>query len=163
MPDLLIACKWLEHTSVGTAVRESLWLFPTIETLHLFGIVLLVGSTSALDLRLMGLSLRNQSVSKVVARLLPWAWVGFTVQIVTGILLFSSEAAKLYTNPAFRLKMLMILLAGVNAMVLHWTAYRSVDKWDDTPSTPIGAKVAGALSILFWFGIVAAGRWIAFI
>jgi hypothetical protein len=163
MPDMLSACKWLEHTPVGTAVRESLWLFPTIETLHLFGIVLLVGSTSALDLRLLGLSLRNQSVSKVVARLLPWAWVGFTVQIVTGILLFSSEAAKLYTNPAFRLKMLMILLAGVNAMVLHGTAYRSVDKWDDAPSTPIGAKVAGALSILFWFGIVAAGRWIAFI
>jgi hypothetical protein len=163
MPDMLSACKWLEHTSVGTAVRESLWLFPMIETLHLFGIVLLVGSTSALDLRLLGLSLRNQPVSSVAARLLPWAWVGFAVQILTGILLFSSEAAKLYANPAFRLKMLMILLAGINAMVFHWTAYRSVDKWDDAPNTPIRAKVAGALSILFWFGIVAAGRWIAFI
>jgi hypothetical protein len=163
MPDMLIACKWLEHTSVGTAVRESLWLFPTIETLHLFGIVLLVGSTSALDLRLLGLSLRNQPVSNVAARLLPWAWVGFTVQIVTGTLLFSSEATKCYTNLAFRMKMLMILLAGINAMVFHWTAYRSVGKWDDAARTPIGAKVAGTLSILFWFGIVAAGRWIAFL
>jgi hypothetical protein len=163
MPDMIGLCKWLEQTSIGTAVRDSLWLFPTIETLHLFGIVLLVGSTSALDLRLLGLSLRNQSVSTVAARLLPWAWVGFVVQIVTGILLFSSEATKCYVNLAFRLKMLMILLAGVNAMVFHWTAYRSVGKWDDAPSTPIGAKLAGSFSILLWFGIVAAGRWIAFI
>jgi hypothetical protein len=163
MPNMLSLCRWLEHTSVGTSVRESLWLFPTIETLHLFGIVLLVGSTSALDLRLLGLSMRGQSVSKLAARLLPWAGVGFAVQIVTGILLFSSEAAKCYINIAFRMKMLMILLAGVNAIVFHYTAYRSVGKWDDAARTPIGAKVAGTLSILFWFGIVAAGRWIAFI
>ena len=115
------------------------------------------------DLRLLGLSLRNQPVSTVAGRLLPWAWVGFLVQIVTGVLLFSSEATKCYTNMAFRLKMLMILLAGVNAMVFHWTAYRSVGKWDDAPTTPIGAKFAGSFSILLWFGIVAAGRWIAFI
>ncbi len=163
MPDMMSFCKWLEHTSVGTHVRESLWLFPTIETLHLFGIVLLVGSTSALDLRLLGLSLRDQSVSKVAARLLPWAWVGFAVQITTGLLLFSSEAVKCYTNIAFRMKMLMILLAGVNALVFHWTAYRSVEKWDDAATTPIAAKFAGSFSILLWFGIVAAGRWIAFI
>ena len=156
-------CKWLEQTSVGITVRDSLWLFPTIETLHLFGIVLLVGSTSALDLRLLGLSLRNQSVSTVAARLLPWAWVGFVVQIVTGALLFSSEATKCYTNPAFRLKMLMLLLAGVNAMGFHLTAYRSVGKWDNAAATPFGAKLAGSFSILLWFGIVAAGRWIAFI
>jgi hypothetical protein len=93
---------------------------------------------------------------------LPWAWVGFVVQIVTGIILFSSEATKCYTNLAFRLKMLMILVAGINAMVFHWTAYRSVDRWDETPGTPIGAKIAGSVSILLWFGIVAAGRWIAF-
>jgi len=163
MPDMIGLCKWLEQTSVGMTVRDSLWLFPTVETLHLFGIVLLVGSTSALDLRLLGLSLRNQPVSTVAGRLLPWAWVGFLVQIVTGVLLFSSEATKCYVNLAFRLKMLMILLAGVNAVVFHWTAYRSVGKWDDAPGTPLGAKLAGSFSLLLWFGIVAAGRWIAFI
>jgi hypothetical protein len=163
MPDMLSFCKWLEHTWVGTEVRESLWLFPTIETIHLFGIVLLVGATSALDLRLLGLSMRGQSVSKLAGRLLPWAWAGFAVQIMTGVLLFSSEASKCYINLAFRLKMLMIVLAGLNALGFHFTAYRSVHRWDDSARTPIGAKVAGTLSILFWFGIVAAGRWIAFI
>jgi hypothetical protein len=163
MLDMIGLCKWLEQTSVGSTVRNSLWLFPVIETLHLFGIVLLVGSTSALDLRLLGLSLRNQPTTQVAARLLPWAWAGFLVQIVTGLLLFSSEATKCYANIAFRLKMLMILLAGINAMVFHWTAYRSVGKWDSSATTPLGAKFAGAFSILLWFGIVAAGRWIAFI
>ena len=163
MPDMFSFCKWLEHTVVGTHVRESLWLFPTIETLHLFGIVLLVGSTSALDLRLLGLAMRAQSVSNIARRLLPWAWVGFAVQVVTGLLMFSSEATKMYINDAFRAKMLMILAAGLNAAVFHYTSYRSVGKWGESSFTPIGAKIAGTLSILLWFGIVAAGRWIAFI
>jgi hypothetical protein len=162
MPDLYSWCKWLEHTAVGTQVRESLWLFPTIETLHLFGIVVLVGSTSALDLRLLNLMMRGEPVSKLAPRLLKWAWAGFAVQVVTGSLLFSSEATRCYDNPAFRLKMLLIALAGVNALGFEWT-YRSVAKWGEGPSTPIAAKAAGCLSILFWFGIVAAGRWIAFI
>jgi hypothetical protein len=163
MPSLFSLCKWLEQTSVGASVRDSLWLFPTIETLHLFGIVLLVGSTSFFDLRLLGLIMREQPVSKIVGRMVPWALAGFLVQTVTGFLLFSSEATKCFTNTAFRVKMLMIVLAGMNAVFFHWTAYRSVNKWDAAPSTPVGAKVAGALSILFWFGIVAAGRWIAFV
>lgn len=159
---MLSLCRWLEHTTVGTSVRESLWLFPTIETLHLFGIVVLVGSTSALDLRLLDLAMRDQPVSKLAGRLLKWAWAGFVVQVVTGLLLFSSEATKCYPNPAFRVKMAFILLAGVNALIFEWT-YRSVAKWDVGAATPLGAKLAGLFSILLWFGIVAAGRWIAFI
>jgi len=121
-----------------------------------------VGSTAALDLRLLNLAMRGQSVSKLAGRLLKWAWAGFVVQVVTGLLLFSSEATKCYPNPAFRVKMLLILLAGVNALVFEWT-YRSVAKWDEAASTPMGAKLAGLFSILLWFGIVAAGRWIAFV
>jgi hypothetical protein len=161
LPDIVSVLTWLEHTTVGTTVRESLWLFPTIETLHLFGIVLLVGATSVLDLRLLNFTLRGQPVSQLAPKLLKWAWAGFLIQVITGLLLFSSEAVKCYNNPAFRLKMLLIVLAGVNALVFEWT-YRSVANWDTTPSTPIAAKVAGTLSILLWFGIVAAGRWIGF-
>jgi hypothetical protein len=163
MPDMISICMWVEETYVATTIRQSLWLFPIIETLHLFGIVLLVGATSALDLRLMGISMREQSVSKLAGRLLPWAWAGFLIQIVTGFLLFISEASRCYTNVAFRYKMLGILLAGVNAVVFHYTTYRSVRQWDESPVGPLGAKIAGFVSIILWFGIVAAGRWIAFI
>src|SRR5882672_2532360 len=82
MPQLLTLCKWLEQTSVGAGVRESLWLFPAIETVHLFGIILLVGSTVAFDLRLLGFALREHSVSRLASRLLPWAWIGFAVQVL---------------------------------------------------------------------------------
>jgi hypothetical protein len=85
--------------------------------------------------------------------------VGFAVQVTTRLLLFSSEATKCYTNLAFRLKMIMILLAGLKALLFHTTVYRRVDLWGENSPTPMGAKVAGTFSILLWFGIVAAGRW----
>ena len=109
-------CQWLEQTTVGTSIRESLWLFPIIETVHIFGIILLVGATSILDLRLMGLTFRDEPVSKLAERFLPWAWAGFLIQVVTGLLLFSSEATKMYGNLGFDIKMLLILVAGINAL-----------------------------------------------
>ena len=158
-----VICLWLEQTSMGTAVRESLWLFPVIETIHIFGIILLVGGTSILDLRLMGLTFREEPVTKLAKRFLPWAWAGFIIQVVTGVLMFASEATKMYINAAFQIKMLMIVAAGVNAFVFHSLAYQSVGKWENDPVAPVSARVAGLISILFWFGIVAAGRRIAYV
>src|SRR6202521_3967389 len=163
MQFIITICQWLEQTAVGTNIRESLWLFPVIETVHIFGIILLVGATSILDLRLMGLTFRDEAVSKLAQRFLPWAWAGFLIQVTTGLLLFSSEATKMYGNLAFQIKMLMIVAAGLNAFVFHSLAYQSVGKWDKDPVAPMSARVAGLISILFWFGIVAAGRWIAYV
>jgi hypothetical protein len=156
-------CQWLEQTAVGTSIRESLWLFPVIETVHIFGIILLVGGTSILDLRLMGLTFRDEPVTKLAKRFLPWAWSGFAIQVVTGLLMFASEATKMYINTAFQIKMLMILAAGLNAFIFHSLAYQSVGKWEKDPVAPVSARIAGLISILFWFGIVAAGRWIAYV
>ncbi len=163
MGEVLAFCKWLDHTGMGKAIRDSVWLFPVIETLHIFGIVSLVGATSILDLRLMGLTFRDESFSKLARRFLPWTWFGFLTQLVTGLLLFSSEAVKMYGNWAFQLKMVLILVAGMNAVVFHSLAYKSVDTWDGDPVAPVSARLAGTLSILLWFGIVAAGRWIAYV
>ena len=148
---------------MGAGVRESLWLFPAIETLHLLGMTALVGTAAVFDLRLLGCVLRRERVSDLAGRLLPWTWAGFALQVVTGILLFSSEAVKVYTNPAFRVKMLLIFLAGVHALIFHWGVYRDVASWDDSGVLPAGAKVAGFVSILLWIGIVAAGRFIGFV
>jgi hypothetical protein len=159
---MLPFCRWLEQTSVGAGVRESLWLFPAIETLHLLGMAALVGTIVVFDLRLLGWMLQRERVSELAARLLPWSWVGFAVQVVTGALLFTSEAVKVYTNPAFRVKMLLIFLAGVHALIF-WSFYRDMASWDDSGVLPAGAKVAGFVSILLWIGIVAAGRFIGFV
>jgi uncharacterized protein DUF6644 len=155
-------CQWLETQGWSVAIHQSLWLFPLIETAHLFGIILLVGATSAFDLRLIGWSMKGEPVSRIARRLLPWAWIGLTIQVVTGFCLFASEATRCWENKAFRIKMMMLLFAGLNALVFHQTAYRRVAGWEVSP-TPAGAKFAGCFSILLWFGIVAAGRWIAFL
>ena len=160
---LLHYCSWLEHTGLGKSIRDSAWLFPIIETLHIFGIIALVGSTSILDLRLLGLSFRDEAVTVLARRYLPWAWFGFIVQVVTGLLMFSSEAVKMYGNWAFQVKMLLIVIAGLNAVVFHALSYQSVGKWDREPVAPLSARVAGTVSILLWFGIVALGRWIAYV
>jgi hypothetical protein len=163
MPSLSAWCQWLEHTPLAIWVRDSRWGFPVIETVHLFGIVSLVGSTSVLDLRFWGVLFKDEPVSSLVGRLVPWAWAGFAVQVVTGFFLFSSEATRCYGNHAFEIKMALILLAGVNMLVFHTTTYKQVAHWDRDPVSPPGAKFAGLFSILLWFGIVAAGRFIAYV
>ena len=148
---------------MGSSVRESLWLFPAIETVHLLGMAALVGTITVFDLRLLGWLMRRQRVSELARRLLPWTWLAFLVQVVTGITLFLSEAAKVYANPAFRLKMVLILLAGLHALIFHKIVYRNVATWDDGEVLPIGAKVSGLVSLLLWVAIVAAGRFIGFV
>jgi len=123
----------------------------------------LVVSVATLDLRLLGWTLRRARVSDLARRLLPWIWSAFAVQVITGALLFSSEAVKLYDNPAFRMKLLLILLAGVQALIFHFVAYHHLSAWDDRGAIPIGAKLSGALSLLLWTAIVTAGRFIGFV
>jgi len=152
---MLEFCQWLDQTSVGAAIRQSLWLFPAIETVHLLGMAALVGTITVLDLRLLGWAMPRQRVSQVAARLLPWAWLGFGVQVVTGVLLFSSEAVKIYGNPA--------LCAGIQALIFQIVVHRKLPAWDERPSLPVVAKVMGMISILLWVAIVTAGRFIGFI
>lgn len=160
---MLEFCQWLDQTAVGSTIRQSLWLFPAVETVHLLGMAALVGTITVLDLRLLGWAMPQRRVSEVVPRLLPWAWLGFGVQVITGVLLFSSEAVKIYGNPAFRLKMLLLLLAGIQALIFQTVVSRRLQAWDDRPSLPAMAKVTGITSILLWLGIVTAGRFIGFV
>jgi len=156
-------CGWLEQSPIGAAVRQSLWLFPAIETVHLLGMTVLVGTVAAFDLRLLGWALQRTRVSDVARRLLPWTWMGFGLQVMTGALLFSSEGVKMYVNPAFRLKMLLICLAGVQALIFRLVAGRNLAAWDERAAVPVAARIGGLISILLWIGVVAAGRWIGFI
>jgi hypothetical protein len=160
---MLEFCQWLEQTAVGSTIRQSLWLFPAIETVHLLGMAALVGTITVLDLRLLGWAMPQKRVSEVTARLLPWVWLGFGVQVVTGVLLFSSEAVKIYGNPAFRLKMILLLLAGIHALIFQTVVSRKLPAWDDRPALPVMAKTMGMISILLWIAIVTAGRFIGFV
>lgn len=161
---LLGICQWLEHSSLGMAIRDSDWIFYLIESIHVFGIVLMVGTVATMDLRLLGMGMfRRQPVSEAAGQLLPLTWLGFAIQFITGSFLLISEAAtKLYVSPSFWIKMGLIFLAGVNMTVFHFTVYRNVTKWDSAAVTPAGARAAAWISLTLWTGVVFAGRGIAY-
>jgi len=145
-------CIWLYGSGMGTAIRESIWIFPIIETVHVLGIALLAGTVSLLDLRLLGIILKSQSVEQVARQVLPLTWAGFGVMLVSGFLLFSAEAADSYGNIPFRIKLVLMGLAGLNALVFH-----------RNPVTPLRARLAGGCSITLWAGVICAGRAIAYV
>ena len=140
-------------------MRDSLWIFDITETIHTLGIILVAGTIMLVDLRLLGLGLRREPVSDVISRIVPWTLSGFGLMFFTGGWLFSAEASKLYHSPAFRIKMALLSLAGLNALIFHLTVYRKAAEWD---GVPVRAKIAGLLSLLLWICIIAAGRAIAY-
>src|ERR1700683_5264521 len=151
----------LQHLSLPTQIRESDWMFPTIETVHVFALVLVVGSIMTVDLRLLGLANKERPFSQVAAEMLPWTWTAFAVAALAGMLMFSSKALTYYGNIPFRLKMACLLLAGINMVMFHWLGTRHLAVWD-RGRPPRAAKLAGGASLLLWTTIVAAGRWIGF-
>lgn len=156
------AAAWLETLALPTAIRESAWLYPIFETLHVAAIALVVGSIATVDLRLLGIARRDQPVWRVAHSALPWTWIAFVAAVVTGALLFSSSALKYLDNPPFQLKLVLLVLAGVNMAAFQFGPGRGIGEWKDGEA-PLAAKVAGGLSLIFWIGVVAAGRWIGFV
>jgi len=159
---LLSLCHWLENTPPAIALRESVWAFDVLETVHTLGIVLVAGTIMLVDLRLLGLALKREPVSDVVSRIVPRTLLGFCLMFVTGSILFAAEAVKLYSSPAFRIKLVLLALAGLNAVLFHLTVYRHAADWNSAAVTPARARMAGALSLLLWACIIAAGRAIAY-
>ena len=125
-------------------------------------IVMVVGSISRFDLRLLNIASRDRSVTELYGEVLPWTWISFACAAMAGSLLFSSHATKYYHKFPFRMKMLLLLLLGVNAAIFQLRTYRSVAGWDREARIPLAAKLAGGSSLLFWICVVALGRWIGF-
>lgn len=156
-------CRTIENLPFAVAISESEWLFPTIETVHVLALCLVVGSIAMLDLRLLGVTTRKLGVLQLSDEVLPWTWTAFVVAAASGALMFSSAAAKYYMNVPFRLKICLLALAGINMAVFHFTAFRAVRDWNLVLPTPRSARIAATLSLVFWIGVVFAGRWIGFV
>ena len=147
---------------VAAAVRESGWLFPTIETVHVAALVTVVGTIVIVDLRLLGLASADRPISALSAEVLPFTWGAFLVAFTTGFLMFASSAVTYAANAPFRIKMALLLTAGLNMAGFHFLTHRGAGRWDQTRSPPVPVKLAGAASLLLWIGIIAAGRWVGF-
>lgn len=151
----------ISQTSWAQDIAGS-WMFPALETVHVFSLVAVLGTVVVVDWRLIGFASREFSVVRLSRQALPWTWIGFLLAVVSGALMSVGQAEEYVTNPAFQLKLLLIVLAGLNMLVFHVLTWKTVAAWDQTAPTPVAARVAGGLSLALWVAVVAAGRWIAF-
>ena len=154
--------SWLEKSNVSLFVQQSPLGFPTIETIHVIAITLVFGTIAIVDFRLLGLGSNNRPVTELCRDVLPWTWTAFVVAAISGSLLFISQATQYFENTAFRLKMLLLLAAGINMLIFEFITFRGVASWDRNTKVVLPGQLAGAISLVCWLGIVGFARWIGF-
>ena len=155
----------LEGSALGQAMRQWLWLYPSVEIVHIVGIGLLFGSIAVLDLRLLGVS-RTIAVRSLARHVLPWTAASFILIVPSGFLMFTAHASDFISSPIFVLKMGLILAAGLNAALFHAIVSPSMEVWDSEEMRRLGpppsARLSAALSLAIWMAVIACGRLLAY-
>lgn len=152
----------IEASSLGVSIAESTWAFPFIETLHVIALITVIGTIAIVDFRLLGWAGMKNSVTQLSNDTLKWTWAAFILAAITGGLLFVSKASTYMVNPYFLVKLVMLAAAGLNMLFFHFSTFKTVGSWDTSADIPGGAKLAGALSLVFWFVVIFCGRAIGF-
>ncbi len=160
--DILGFLHSLETSGLATRIRDSLWLFPLIESTHVIAVTLVVGTIAIIDLRLLGLASTGRSFKRMASDILKWTWAAFGLAVLTGSLMFITNARVYYHNLFFRTKMLLLVIAGINMLVFELTAGRTIHRWDSAPSAPPPGKVVAVLSLALWISVIFMGRLIGF-
>lgn len=153
--------EWLESTALARLIQESSYGFPAVVAAHIIGLTLSVGTLLWVDLRLVGLCLRDRRISEVYRSLAPWFTAGFIMMFASGIVLFSAFATAAYVNLFFRIKMVALVLAAVNAAAFHRLSKRSA-RWDAAPQPPTAVRLAGLASLVLWVSVIVAGRMMSY-
>ncbi len=167
---LLDLCKQLAATDGSIALHESLYMYPLIETSHVLSLCLFVGTLVMVDLRLLGVSFRGISLPEMSERILPYSIVGFVIMVVTGVLLFYAIPVRTYQSLFFRIKVILLVVAGINALVFHLRMRRwqqanvATDRTlaADSIISPVFAKTSALISLTAWAGVIVTGRMIAY-
>jgi hypothetical protein len=158
MPSIVPTFAWLEGLAWTTALRESPYGYPLIETSHLAFIVLFAGLVIMMDLRLVGLAFTHAPLAVIQRRLFPWQMATFVPSTATGILLFCVDPLRYYRNVLFLAKLVFLALAGLNALAFHLKTYRRAEGWDEDPQVITTARLAGAASLLLWSLTIVCSR-----
>jgi hypothetical protein len=152
---------WLENTPWAAGIRQSMWLYPALEIVHIVGIVVLVGAAFMFDLRLLGVS-KNIPLSDLSRHLLPWSARGLLLIIPSGLLLFISNAKALGADPTFWLKMGLLGIAALNVLVFHRFMLKRPPGKVGEATLPAATKVSAVVSIVVWIAVIACGRLLAY-
>ena len=155
---LLPFFQWCEQSSIGEAIRNSVWLFPLIEAFHLVGLGVTAGAVLVVDLRLLGLGLGRHPVAQLAEDVEPWLMGSLTMMFASGIPLFLSEATKCYYSFAFWVKMTCLFLV----IVFTFSVQRRVVRKIDSSNESVLGKVVALVSLALWCGVGWGGRWIGF-
>jgi len=159
--DLSSFWQGLEASAVGDFVSSSTWAFPTLESLHVMAFITVLGTLAVVDLRLLGLGWKDVKLTVLSHETLRITWIAFALAAITGSLIFVSKATSYVINPYFKLKLVMMALAGLNMVVFQFITWKSVEEWN-LGKVPLAAKLAGTLSLLLWIAVVFFGRAIGF-
>jgi len=149
-------------TGWATEIRESEVVFPLIETVHVLALALMAGTIALVDLRILGLALRDVPAVEVEKRIVPLTWAGFAIMAISGTLLLASEAAKIIHNPAFIAKVVLLALAGANMGLFQWKAHPALLAAPVDGPAPASARLGAGVSLALWAAVIAAGRAIAY-
>lgn len=160
--DILEVLQSIENTDIASSIRNSLYLFPMLESFHVIGLALVFGSVAVMDFRMLGLASTHRPFKKVTSDTLKWIWLAFVITLVTGAFMFTTNAVVYYHNPVFRWKMALLLVAGINMGIFELTTGRSAHRWGMDRSAPAAGKVAAVISLTLWITIIFLGRWIGF-
>ena len=143
-------------------MRTSLKAMPIVEAIHVLAAATVFGTILIVDLRLLGFPNTKRSFTRISHEMLRVTWTAFFVSVLTGGLMFAANANTYYGNTAFRLKMLALVVAGVNMLIFQLITYRTVGRWDTGVRPPIAGRVAGAVSLTIWVSLICLARWIGF-
>ena len=154
--------EWLASTSWSIALRESLYLYPWIESAHVLFIAIFFGTLLFVDLRLSGYASKKLSISEMNRKVLPLSIIGFILMTFTGFLLFYAIPIRNYQNLFFRIKMFLMILAGINALYFHWKMNQESKVWDSNSFIPFSMRCSAALSLGLWSLVIISGRMIAY-
>jgi hypothetical protein len=160
--DISVWLKDLEDSGLAVSVRNSLYIFPFIESVHVMALSVVFGTILVVDLRVLGVASQQRPFTRMSAELLRITWWAFGVAALTGSLMFMTNARVYFHNTAFRVKMLLLILAALNMAIFHLTAGKKAAGWDKSASAPGIGKITAALSIALWVGIIFSGRVIGF-
>jgi hypothetical protein len=149
--------QWLEHSPLITVISNSKWMYPAVEVTHFFSLFLLVGTIAVVDLRLLGLAGRRQTVTELAEQLFPWTWMGLGLSVLSGFFMFAASATGFVANTQFLIKMVITAAAVVFAVVVQ----RSTRKWDQPSGTPLLAKLTAIVSLALWIGVILMAAEIA--
>jgi hypothetical protein len=152
----------IEGLALAQAMRDWPWLYPAVAIAHICGFTILVGATVMFDLRVLGLS-KQIPVRALSRHLLPWSMGALFVIVPTGLMMFAAHADDFLDNGAFKLKMALLLAAGMNAAMFRTGPYQTVKSWDTNATAPLIARASVALSIALWIGVISCGRMIAYL